>query len=219
MDALDVRGNHIMTYFLSVHPENPQTRLLRTAAHIIEDGGIIVYPTDSGYALACQLGNAKALNRIRELRGLGKEHNMTLVCRDLSILGRYARVSNPVFRLLKASLPGAYTFILQATHELPRLMLHPKRKTLGLRVPDHAITLALLNLLDKPVMSTTLILPGEVAPLGEPDAIKDLLGKQIDLIIDGGTCGYEPTTVVDLTGLVPVILRKGKGDVKPFLAE
>ncbi len=205
-----------MTQFFAIHPDNPQARLLRQAATVIEEGGLIVYPTDSGYALGCALGNKAALERIRRLRQLDKHHNMTLVCRDLSQLGTYARVNNPIFRLLKAFTPGSYTFILNATNEVPRLMLHPKRKTLGLRVPENIITLSLLECLDAPLMSTTLILPGASAPLSEPEAIKDLLGTQIDLIIDGGNCGQQPTTVVDLTGEYPVVLRVGKGSPEPF---
>lgn len=215
MDYNSEQGT-LMGQFFAIHPDNPQSRLLRQAAAIIEDGGILVYPTDSGYALGCQLGNKAALERIRRLRQLDRNHNMTLVCRDLSQLGTYARVSNPIFRLLKAFTPGSYTFILNATHEVPRLMLHPKRKTLGLRVPENTITLALLEHLEEPLMSTTLLLPGAAAPLSEPESIKDLLGNQIDLIIDGGNCGHEPTTVVDLTGDYPVILREGKGDPEPF---
>lgn len=206
----------LMSQFFAIHPDNPQARLLRQAAALIEDGGILVYPTDSGYALGCRLGDKSALERIRRLRQLDKNHNMTLVCRDLSQLGTYAKVSNPIFRLLKAFTPGSYTFILNATHEVPRLMLHPKRKTLGLRVPENTITLALLDCLETPLMSTTLILPGANAPLSQPEAIHDLLGNQVDLIIDGGDCGHEPTTVVDLTGEYPVILREGKGDPEPF---
>ncbi len=205
-----------MGQFFAIHPDNPQARLLRQAATIVEEGGLIVYPTDSGYALGCALGNKSALERIRSLRQLGKNHNMTLVCYDLSQLGTYARVSNPIFRLLKAFTPGSYTFILNATSEVPRLMLHPRRKTLGLRVPENTITLSLLECLDAPIMSSTLILPGAIAPLGEPEAIKDLLGNQIDLVIDGGNCGHQPTTVIDLTGEYPVIIREGKGDPDPF---
>lgn len=205
-----------MSQFFAIHPDNPQARLLRKAAAIIQEDGLIVYPTDSGYALGCALGNKSALERIRHLRQLDKHHNMTLVCSNLSQLSTYARVSNPIFRLLKAFTPGSYTFILNATNVVPRLMLHPKRKTLGLRVPENTITLALLECLEAPLMSTTLILPGASAPLGEPEAIEDLLGNQIDLVIDGGHCGDEPTTVIDLTSEYPIILREGKGDPEPF---
>ncbi|WP_133127371.1 L-threonylcarbamoyladenylate synthase [Legionella nagasakiensis] len=205
-----------MSQIFAIHPDNPQARLLRQAATIIEEGGLIVYPTDSGYALGCALGNKSALERIRHLRQLDKHHNMTLVCRDLSQLGTYAKVSNAIFRLLKAFTPGSYTFILNATSEVPRLMLHPKRKTLGLRVPENVISLSLLETLDAPLMSSTLILPGAAAPLSEPEAIRDLLGSQVDLIIDGGNCSQQPTTVVDLTGDYPAILREGKGDPTPF---
>ena len=205
-----------MSQFFAIHPDNPQSRLLRQASVIIEEGGLIVYPTDSGYALGCALGNKKALERIRNLRQLDKNHNMTLVCRDLSVLGRFAMVNNSVFRLLKAFTPGSYTFILKASSEVPRLMLHPKRKTLGLRIPDNVICLSLLDHLDAPLMSTTLILPNANAPLSEPESIRDILGKQVDLIIDGGHCGQESTTVVDLTGEYPVIIREGSGDPQPF---
>ncbi len=205
-----------MSQFFAIHPDNPQARLLRQAAAIVDEGGLIVYPTDSGYAFGCKLKNKVALDRIRRLRQLDKNHNMTLVCRDLSQLGTYAKVSNSIFRLLKAFTPGSYTFILNATHEVPRLMLHPKRKTLGLRVPENKITLALLECLEEPLMSTTLILPGAKAPISEPETIRDLLGNQIDLIIDGGSCSHQPTTVIDLTGDYPVILREGKGDPEPF---
>jgi tRNA threonylcarbamoyl adenosine modification protein (Sua5/YciO/YrdC/YwlC family) len=205
-----------MSKLFAIHPDNPQARLLRQAVACIEEGGLIVYPTDSGYALGCRLGNKAGLDRIRALRQLDKHHNMTLVCSDLSDLGLYARVSKPIYRLLKAFTPGSYTFILNATSEVPRLMVHPKRKTVGLRIPENTITLSLLECLEAPLMSTTLILPETQVPLGEPDAIRDLLGNRIDLIIDGGNCGYEPTTIVDLTGDVPVVIREGKGDPEPF---
>lgn len=206
-----------MSQFFAIHPDNPQSRLLRQAVSIIDAGGLIVYPTDSGYALGCRLGHKAALDRIRRIRQLDKEHNMTLVCRDLSEISSYAKVSNPIFRLLKAFTPGAYTFILQATREVPKKMLHPSRRTLGLRVPENQIALSLLECLEEPIMSTTLILPEANFPLCEPEAIRDLLGSQVDLIIDGGHCGHEPTTVVDLTGDKPKIIREGKGDINPFI--
>ena len=205
-----------MSQFFAIHPDNPQSRLLRQAVSTVNDGGLIVYPTDSGYALGCRLGHRVALERIRCLRQLDKEHNMTLVCRDLSEISIYAKVSNIIFRLLKAFTPGAYTFILEATREVPKKMLHPSRRTLGLRVPENQIALSLLEHLEEPIMSTTLILPEAHYPLCEPESIRDLLGSQVDLIIDGGHCGHEPTTVVDLTGTKPKIIREGKGDVTPF---
>src|SRR3990167_1709809 len=205
-----------MSEIFALHPDNPQSRLLRKAASIIEEGGLIIYPTDSGYAFGCNLGNKDALERIRKLRQLGKDHNMTLVCRDLSELSKYAIVTNPIFRLLKAFTPGSYTFILNATRTVPKLMLSPKKRTLGLRVPEHKICLALLESLDAPLMSSTLILPCATSPLSEPESIMDLLGNQVDLIINGGNCSHEPTTVVDLTGEYPVVIREGKGNPAPF---
>ena len=205
-----------MSEFFAIHPDNPQARLLRHAVRVIKNGGIVVYPTDSGYALGCQLGDKGALERIRKLRQLKSEHNMTLVCRDLADIGTYARVNNTVFRVLKAFTPGPYTFILQATSEVPKRMLHPKRRTLGLRIPNSPIALTLLEALEEPLMSTTLILPGAEGPLSEPQAIYDLWGKNVDLIIDGGNCGHEPTSVIDFTKELPVIIRRGKGDVSAF---
>jgi tRNA threonylcarbamoyl adenosine modification protein (Sua5/YciO/YrdC/YwlC family) len=205
-----------MARLFAIHPDNPQSRLLRQAALCVAQDGLIVYPTDSGYALGCRLGSKAAVERIRRLRQLDNEHNMTLVCQDLSQLSTYAKVSTPVFRILKAFTPGAYTFILHATRAVPRLMLHPKKRTLGLRVPDHLVTRHLLEALEAPLMSTTLKLPGALDPLSEPEAIKDLLGNQIDVFVDAGKCDSNPTTVVDLTGDRPIILREGKGPVAPL---
>ena len=206
-----------MSQMFTIHVDNPQSRLLRQAVSCIEEGGLIVYPTDSGYALGCALGNKSALDRIRQLRQLSKTHHMSLVCRDLSNMGTYASITKPIYRLLKASTPGAYTFILNASNELPKLMVHPKRKTVGLRVPAHNICVALLECLDQPLMSTSLKLPGFDFPLSEPEAIKDLLGQQVDIIIDCGVCSHDPTTVVDLTGNYPIVIRHGKGDPTPFV--
>ncbi len=205
-----------MSQIFAVHPDNPQARLLRQAVSIIAEGGLIVYPTDSGYAFGCRLGCKSALERIKALRQLDKYHNMTMITHDLSQLGVYVHVSKPIYRMLKAFTPGAYTFVLNAAREVPRLMLHAKRKTLGLRVPDHKIALALLECNAAPLMSTSLILPGAQAPMSEPEAIYDVLGHHVDLVINGGICSQEPTTIVDLTQDVPVILRIGKGDPSPF---
>jgi tRNA threonylcarbamoyl adenosine modification protein (Sua5/YciO/YrdC/YwlC family) len=205
-----------MSQIFAVHPDNPQARLLRQAVSIIAEGGLIVYPTDSGYAFGCRLGCKSALERIKALRQLDKYHNMTMVTHDLSQLGLYARVSKPIYRMLKAFTPGAYTFILNASREVPRLMLHPKRKTLGLRVPDNTIALALLECNAEPLMSCSLLLPGAEAPMTEPEAIYDVLGNRVDLVINGGLCSHQPTTVIDFTGDVPVIVRNGKGDINPF---
>lgn len=206
-----------MSQFFQIHPETPQARLVRQAVDIIRQGGVVVYPTDSAYALGCHLGDKQALDRIRRIRRLDDKHNFTLVCRDLSEIGTYARVDNTDFRLLKNNTPGPYTFILQATSEVPRRLQQAKRKTVGVRVPDNAITQALLAELGEPLMSVTLILPGDDLPLTDPWDIRNLLEHQVDLIIDGGFCGLEPTTVVDLAGDVPEITREGKGDVAPFL--
>lgn len=205
-----------MAQFFQIHPENPQQRLVSQAAEIIRKGGVIVYPTDSAYALGCHIGDKDALERVRSIRKLDKNHNFTLMCRDLSELATYARVDNQVFRLLKNHTPGAYTFILEATAEVPRRLLHPKRKTIGLRVPDNAITLALLAELGEPLMTSSLLLPGEEYPMTDPYDIRDSLQHFVDLVIDGGYCGLEPTTVIDLTGDGPVLVRQGKGDFSPF---
>jgi tRNA threonylcarbamoyl adenosine modification protein (Sua5/YciO/YrdC/YwlC family) len=205
-----------MSQFFQIHPNNPQVRLIRQAADIVRQGGVIAYPTDSAYALGCQLGNKAALERIRRLRQLDDKHNFTLVCRDLSELGVYAKVDNTTFRLLKAATPGPYTFILNATSEVPRLLLHPKRRTIGLRVPDHQITLDLLEALGEPLLSVTLILPDDPLPLTDPEQIRGRLGKLVDLIIDGGACTVEPTTVISLLDGEAELLREGRGDPEPF---
>lgn len=205
-----------MSQFFRIHPENPQVRLIRQAGDIVRAGGVIAYPTDSAYALGCHIGDKQALERIRRIRRLDDRHNFTLVCRDLSEIATYARVDNSAYRLLRHNTPGPYTFILQATSELPRRLLHPKRKTVGLRVPDHAIASALLAELGEPLMSVTLIMPGDEYPLTDPYDIRELLEHELDLVIDGGFCGMEPTTVIDLVEELPVIVREGKGDVAPF---
>lgn len=201
-----------MAQFFQIHPENPQHRLIQQAVDIIRRGGVVVYPTDSAYALGCHIGDKDALERIRALRKLDKNHNFTLMCRDLSELATYARVNNQAFRLLKNHTPGAYTFILEATADVPRRLLHPKRKTIGLRVPDNAIALALLEELGEPLMTSSLLLPGEEYAMTDPYEIRDTLQHHVDLVIDGGYCGLEPTTVVDLTEETPQLVRQGKGD-------
>ena len=205
-----------MSQFFVIHPDNPNQRLIRQAAEIVRDGGIIVYPTDSGYALGCHLDDKNAVTRIRQIRQLDEQHQMTLMCRDLSEIARYARVDNSKFRLLKSNTPGSYTFILEATKEVPRRLQHPKRSTVGLRIPDHLVALALLEELGEPMCSSTLILPDEEEPLNDAEHIRDLLEKRVELVIDGGAVGVEFTTVLDLTGDVPVMLRRGKGEVKHF---
>jgi tRNA threonylcarbamoyl adenosine modification protein (Sua5/YciO/YrdC/YwlC family) len=205
-----------MSQIFEIHPENPQLRLIRQAVEILRRGGVIIYPTDSAYALGCHIQDKAALQRIIRLRQLNDKHNFTLVCRDLSELATYARVNNSDYRLLKAFTPGAYTFILRATSEVPRLMLHPKRKTIGIRVPDHPVVSALLAELNEPLLSSSLILPGETEPMADIDTIRDTLAKQVDLIIDSGFCGLEATTVVSLVEGVPEVLREGKADPEPF---
>jgi tRNA threonylcarbamoyl adenosine modification protein (Sua5/YciO/YrdC/YwlC family) len=202
-----------VTRRLEIHPDNPQTRLIRQAVDLIRDGGVIVYPTDSCYALGCAIGHKGAMERIRRIRQLDDTHHFTLVCRDLSDISTYAKVDNTAYRLLKAHTPGPYTFLLKATHEVPRRLQHPKRKTIGLRVPDHAITQALLAELGEPLMSTTLLLPGDDLPLSDPHEIEERLSSQVELILLGGSCGVEPTTVVDLVGDVPEVVREGRGPV------
>ena len=205
-----------MSQFFKIHPESPQGRLIHQTAEIIRRGGVIAYPTDSGYALGCHLGDKSALERICQIRKLDSHHNFTLICRDLSEVSTYARFDTPVYRLLKANTPGAYTFILRATKEVPRRLMHPKKKTIGLRIPDHPIALSILAELDEPMMTTTLIMPSEKYPMNDPPEIRQTLQKQLDLIIDGGSCGLVPTTIIDLLDEHPVILRKGKGNTTPF---
>ena len=206
----------MMAQFFTIHPDNPNPRLIRQAAAMLRDGAVIVYPTDSGYALGCHLDDKEAVMRIRQIRGLDDEHFLTLVCRDLSEISRYVRVDNNKFRLLKDNTPGSYTFILEATKEVPRRLQHPKRSTVGIRVPDHPVALALLAELDEPLLSSTLILPETHHPLTDVEEIREHLEHRVDLIIEGGVVGLEPTTVINLTGDVPVLLRRGKGDIAPF---
>ncbi len=206
-----------MSQFFVVHPENPQARLIKESVKIIQEGGVVVFPTDSAYAIGCQLENKAAVDRIRALRQLDEKHNFTLVCKDLSELGTYAVVDNAAFRLLKTHTPGPYTFILKASHEVPRRLLHPKRKTIGLRVPECVIVQTLLEELKEPLMSVTLMLPEQDYPFVDAQDIYYALGNKVDLIIDGGSCGITPTTIIDLVGHKPKIIREGKGDAKPFL--
>ncbi len=205
-----------MSQFFSIHPGNPNPRLIRQAAEVLRAGGVVAYPTDSCYALGCHLDDKDAVARIRQIRQLDEQHHMTLMCRDLSEISRYAKVDNTKFRLLKSNTPGSYTFILEATKEVPKRLQHPKRSTIGMRIPDHPVALALLEELGEPLLSTTLILPEEEGPLNDAAHIRELLEKQVDLVIDGGAVGVDFTTVIDLTGEVPVLLRRGKGDVAPF---
>lgn len=206
-----------MAQYFRIHPSHPQPRLIRRAVEIVRAGGVIAYPTDSSYALGCHLGDKAAMERIRRIRRLDEDHNFTLVVRDLAELAQYARVSNADYRVLKANTPGPYTFILPATREVPRRLQHPKRKTIGLRLPDTPIVRALLAELGEPLLSTTLILPGETLPLSDPEEIRTRLEHDVDLVVDGGFCGLEPTTVVVLEDGVARVIRRGKGNVAPFL--
>ena len=202
-----------MSEYFHIHPDNPQHRLISQAVEIIHNGGVVVYPTDSSYAIGCHLGNKQAAERIRRIRQLDKHHNFTLVCRDLSEISQYSKVDNINYRLLKSQTPGPYTFILPATGEVPRRLLNPKRKNIGLRIPDNLIVMALLAELKEPLMSCTLMLPGDEFPMTDPQQIQLQLENHVDLIIDGGYSGHQPTTVIDLTNDQPVVLREGKGDV------
>jgi len=205
-----------MSQFFQVHPVNPQPRLIKQAAQIVHDGGIVAVPTDSCYALVCHLDDKAAVERLRRIRGVDEKHHLTLLCRDLSEIGVYARVDNQQFRLLKAATPGPFTFILEATKCVPRRLSHPSRKTIGLRVPEDAIVHALLEVLQQPLLGTTLIMPGEAEALNDADTIVERLGKQVDLVIDGGACSMAPTTVIDLTGAQAELVRQGRGDASMF---
>ena len=199
--------------FFKIHPDNPQARLIGQAAAIVRNGGTIVYPTDSCYALGCQIGNKAAMEHIRKIRLLDAGHNFTLVCRDMSEISGYAMIENSAFRMIKALTPGPYTFVLPATRDVPRRLQHPKRKTIGFRIPDNTVAQALLEAMGEPLMSATLIMPGEDMPLTDPEEMKSLLGNSVDLILDGGYCNYEPTTIIDFIDDVPMVARKGKGDI------
>ncbi|RBL67866.1 threonylcarbamoyl-AMP synthase [Pseudomonas sp. MWU13-2625] len=208
-----------MSQFFQIHPENPQPRLIKQAVEIIRSGGVVIYPTDSSYAVACQMGDKGAIERVRRLRQLDDKHNFALICSDLSQLGLFAKIDTGTFRLLKAHVPGPYTFILNATREVPRLLLHPKRRTIGLRVPSNPIALALLAELGEPLMSVSLIMPGDTEALSDPYEMRQLLEHQVDLIIDGGFGSTESSTVINLADGEPEVSRVGCGDPAPFMAE
>ena len=205
-----------MAQFFSIHPANPQLRLIRQAVAIIRAGGVIAYPTDSCYALGGHLGDKAVMTRIRAIRQVDEQHHFTLMCRNLSEISQYAKVDNSQYRLLKASTPGSYTFIFQATREVPRRLLHPKRNTIGLRIPDNPVVQALLTELNEPLLSSTLILPGDEFPLNDAGEIRDRLEHHVELVLDGGACGLEMSTVIDLTGDTPKLTRLGKGSLAPF---
>jgi tRNA threonylcarbamoyl adenosine modification protein (Sua5/YciO/YrdC/YwlC family) len=205
-----------LALLISIHPVNPQPRLVKQAVAAMRDGSVVAYPTDSSYALGCLIGDKDAMERIRRIREADKNHNFTLVCRDLSEIARYARVDNSQYRTLRAFTPGPYTFLLEATREVPKRLQNPKRRTIGIRVPDNAIVRMLLAELGEPIMSSTLLLPGEPAPMTDPIEIRERLGHVVDVVIDGGPGGVEPSSVVDLSGVAPLVVRHGKGDVSVF---
>ena len=205
-----------MSQFFQIHQDNPQARLIKQAVEILEKGGVIAYPTDSAYALGCHLGDKRAADKIRQIRRLNEKHNFTLVCRDLSDISLYAKLDNSQYRQIKAHTPGPYTFILDATNEVPRRLMNPKRRQIGIRIPNNLIALALLEEFGQPIMSTTLILPGDDVPMTDPYEIRSILEHTLDLVIDGGFCGFEATSVVDLSADEPVIIREGCGDVSAF---
>lgn len=205
-----------MSQFFQIHPDNPQLRLIKQAVQIVRAGGVIALPTDSCYALCCQLDDKDAVTKLRRIRGVDEKHHLALLCRDLSEISQYARVDNTQYRMLKAATPGPYTFILEASREVPRRVSHPSRKTIGLRVPENQVALALLEELGEPLLSSTLILPDDDLPLTDPDTVREKLERQIELVIDGGACGLEMTTVIDLTDAEPVLVRQGRGDAAMF---
>ncbi len=221
MSSLSTRSEQVenVSQFFQIHPENPQPRLIKQAVEIIRKGGVVIYPTDSAYAMGCQIGDKNAIERVRHLRKLDKNHNFTLLCCDMSQLGLYAKIDTGTFRLLKAHVPGPYTFILNATREVPRLLMHEKRRTIGLRVPDHPIMLALLEELGEPLMSVSLILPGDDEPMTDPYEMRQRLEHHVDLIIDGGFGGLKASTVINLAEGEPEVVRVGCGDPAPFLVE
>jgi tRNA threonylcarbamoyl adenosine modification protein (Sua5/YciO/YrdC/YwlC family) len=205
-----------MSQFFQIHPDNPQARLIAQAAQIVRGGGIVALPTDSCYALVCHLDDKDAVTRLRRIRNVDDKHHLTLLCRDLSEIAQYAKVDNQQYRMLKMATPGPYTFILEATKEVPRRLSHPSRKTIGLRVPENRIAHALLEELAQPLLGTTLILPGDDEPLTDPEEVRDRLAKLVDLVIDGGACSLQPTTVIDMTEADPVLQRQGRGDAALF---
>jgi tRNA threonylcarbamoyl adenosine modification protein (Sua5/YciO/YrdC/YwlC family) len=207
-----------MAQYFALHPKDPQLRLIRLAVDIVRKGGLMVYPTDSCYALGCHIGDKGAMERVRRIRQVDEHHHFTLICRDLSEVGQYALVDNVQYRLLKAATPGSYTFILQASREVPKRLLNPKRKTIGVRLPAHNVVRALLQEMHEPILSSTLLLPGDEMPLNDMDEIRSRLEHDVEVVLDGGSCGVEMTTVVDLTGDVPTIVRRGKGSIAPFTA-
>lgn len=206
-----------MSQFFYIHPDNPQVRLLKQACELIHKGAVVVFPTDSGYSIGCHMNDKDALEQICRIRQIGKDHNFTLMCRDMSELSEYARVDNSAFRMIKNNTPGPYTFILKATKEVPKRLQNPKRRTIGIRVPNNKITLDLLEELGEPLMSTTLILPGAIVAESDPDEIRDKLEHQVGLIIHGGTIGEQPTTVIDMSEGELTIIREGSGDISPFV--
>jgi tRNA threonylcarbamoyl adenosine modification protein (Sua5/YciO/YrdC/YwlC family) len=206
----------VTSRYFEIHPKDPQPRSIKQAAEIIREGGVVVYPTDSSYALGCHIGDKTAMERISRIRQTDKHHHFTLVCRDLSEISKYARINNQQYRTLKAFTPGPYTFLLEATRETPKRLQNPKRRTIGIRVPDHPVPRALLLELNEPIMSSTLIMPGEELPMSDAREIQERLEHAVDAVIDGGNCGFEPTSVIDLAGPAPIVVREGKGDVSVF---